>query len=111
VTHGVTDVVAGNGTAECRVVTKPTGLSLYTARCNRTGYLIPNSSVSSAASVQIFPGVGHLPSTCSTDKQCWVYARCVAVVAVEQGRGGGGLLDHVSCSANQQHHLCKVTRL
>lgn len=66
----------GNGTAECRMVTKPAGLSLYTARCNRTGYLIPNTHVNVSNSVQIFPAVGHLPSTCgSTDKQCWVYAR------------------------------------
>lgn len=73
---GAAVAAAGNGTAECRLVTRPAGISLYTARCNRTGYLIPGSQVNASTSVHIYPEVGHLPSTCgSTDRQCWVYAR------------------------------------
>jgi hypothetical protein len=66
----------GNSTGECRTITKPAGVALYSSRCNRTGYLMPNSHINTGSSVQVFTSVGYLPSTCrGLNKECWVYAR------------------------------------
>lgn len=69
-------VLADGSTGECRTITKPAGVSLYSTHCNRTGYLVPKSKLAAGASVQVYLGVGYLPSTCpALNRECWVYAR------------------------------------
>lgn len=55
---------------------KPSGVQLYSSRCNRTGYIVPNGKLSAGASVQVYASAGYLPTSCpAINKECWVYAR------------------------------------